>query len=76
MARVTNRETLPADALTVRLTPRQRARLDKLKRMLDTTQSAVVNEALIHLLATLELRESVHRTVPSEQESEPPQEGR
>jgi hypothetical protein len=61
---------LPTGALVVRLNPRQRARLMKLARMLDATQTQVTNEAFIHLLATLELHEPVHRVVPSEQDGE------
>lgn len=51
-----------------RFTPRQRARLQRLARMLDTSQAQAVHEAVIHLLATLEMRQPVHRTVPSERE--------
>lgn len=61
-------DAVPTGALTVRLTQRQRDRLQKLTRMLDATQTQVVQEALVHLLATLEMHESGHRYVPSEQE--------
>ncbi len=71
-----NRADMPSGALTVRMNPRQRARLERLVRMLDATQAQVVQEALVHLLATLELRQPVHRFVPSEQrEEEPPRAG-
>lgn len=63
-------DQVPANTLTIRLSPTQRARLQRLVRMLDTTQTEVVNEALIHLLATIELREQVHRIVPSEHEDQ------
>jgi hypothetical protein len=53
-----------------RFTPRQRARLQRLARMLDTSQAQAVHEAVIHLVATLELRQPVHRTIPSEQEKD------
>jgi hypothetical protein len=61
-----NRPELPTGALTVKLTPRQRAHLTRLCRMLDATQADVVRDALVHLLASLELHEPVHRVVPSE----------
>jgi hypothetical protein len=34
--------------------------------MLDATQADVVRDALVHLLASLELHEPIHRVVPSE----------
>lgn len=63
-----NHLDVPSGALTVRLNPRQRARLQRLTRMLDATQAQTVNEALVHLLATLEMGQPVHRFVPSEQQ--------
>ncbi len=64
-----NHLDVPSGALTVRLNPRQRARLQRLTKMLDATQAQTVNEALVHLLATLEMGQPVHRFVPSEQQS-------
>lgn len=61
---------MPTGALTVRLNPRQRARLTRLTRMIDATQAQAVNEAITHYLASLELREPIHRTVPSEEQTE------
>jgi hypothetical protein len=61
---------VPTGALTVRLNPRQRARLTRLTRMIDATQAQAVNEAITHYLASLELREPIHRTVPSEEQTE------
>jgi hypothetical protein len=71
MQRATTREAVPSGALTVRLTARERARLEQLMARLDTTQSRAVNIAMIHLLATLELGERIHGQVPSEQKAEP-----
>jgi hypothetical protein len=62
-----NHFDVPSGALTVRLNPRQRARLQRLTKMLDATQAQTVHEALVHLLATLEMGQPVHRFVPSEQ---------
>jgi predicted transcriptional regulator len=64
-----NQFNVPSGALTVRLNPRQRARLQRLTNMLDATQAQTVNEALVHLLATLEMGQPVHRFVPSEQQA-------
>lgn len=52
-----------------RFTPRQRERLRRAARMLDTSQAGAVHEAITHLVATLELRQPVHRTIPSEDAS-------
>lgn len=49
-----------------RFTPRQRERLRRAARMLDVSQAQAVHEAITHLVATLELRQAVHRTIPSE----------
>jgi hypothetical protein len=53
-----------------RFTPRQRERLVRLARLLDTSQAQAVHEAVAHTLATLERREPLHRLVPSEQEKD------
>jgi hypothetical protein len=52
----------------VRMTKRDQERLVKLRRILvDLDQTAITRRAWAHLLATLELREEVHLTVPSEE---------
>jgi predicted transcriptional regulator len=61
---------VPSGAFTARLNPRQRARLVRLARMIDATQAQAMNEAVTHYLASLELREPIHRTVPSEEHTE------
>jgi hypothetical protein len=51
----------------VRTTQRDEERLLKLQRILvDLDRTAVTRRAWAHLLATLERRETVHLTVPSE----------
>ncbi len=63
---------VPGATIGFRFTPRQRERLRRLARMLDTSQAQAVHEAVAHTLATLERREPLHRLIPSEQ-SEPEQ---
>ncbi len=63
---------MPKGALSIRLSDRARRRLEKLARLRDSSFTQVVNDALIHLLATYERKEEVHIYVPSEAESEPP----
>lgn len=60
------RSKVPRGDLTFRPTPRDKARLEALKRRLDAGQSDVIRRALIHMLATLERGEAVHASVPSE----------
>ncbi len=67
MPRDIHRGDVPRGALTIRPTTRDRARLEALQRLLDTSQTEVVRRALIHTLATLERGEPLHVSVPSEQ---------
>ncbi len=62
---------VPANAITIRLTPQTRARLDKLVNRLSSSQTAVVNLALAHLLATLEKGQPLYTVPPSEEEPKP-----
>jgi hypothetical protein len=56
-------------AVMVRLTKRDAERMVKLRRILvDLDQTAITRAAWRHLLATLERREEVHLTVPSEED--------
>ena len=63
---------LPKGALSVRLSDRARRRLEKLARIRDASYTQVINDALIHMLASWERREQIHAYVPSEQPEEPP----
>lgn len=72
MQRDIQRGDVPRGAITLRPTPRDRARLEALQRRMDTSQTEVIRRALIHTLATLERGEALHVSVPSEQ-AEPPQ---
>lgn len=67
MTTATTRRAVPRDAITVRLTPRLKARLLKLQLMLDTNRSEVINRLVIHGLATLEKGRPLESVVPSEQ---------
>ena len=55
-----------AKARTFRLTDLDDKRLDRLRRMVDKSPSAVQSLALAHLLATLERDQPIWLTVPSE----------
>ncbi len=61
---------LPRGALSVRLSDRARKRLEKLARIRDSSYSQVINDALIHMLASWERRQEIHSYVPSEQSEE------
>lgn len=65
---VTSEEKRTSPTIGFRFTPLQRARLDRLARMLDTSKAQAVQEAIAHTLATLERREPLHRLIPSERE--------
>lgn len=65
-----HRRVVASLTLGFRFTPRQRDRLRRLARMLDTTQAGAVHEAIAHTLATLERREPLHRLIPSEGQDE------
>lgn len=58
---------VPKGALSVRLTDRGRKRLERLQRARDSSYSQVINDALIHMLATYERRQEIFSYVPSEQ---------
>jgi predicted transcriptional regulator len=65
-----NQQELPKGTLTIRLTEKGRQRLARLSRARDSNFTQVMNDALIHMLATYELRERIHAVVPSEQDGE------
>jgi hypothetical protein len=60
-----NMATLPK--INVSLSDRERARLTRLAELRGSKPSRVLADAVTHMLATLELNESVHYVVPSEQ---------
>ena len=60
---------VPGTTVGFRFTPSQRDRLARLARILDVSQTQAVQAAVVHMLATVELRERVHATVPSEHRS-------
>lgn len=60
-----NKPVLPR--FNVYMSDRGRARLERLARMRSANLSRVVEEAVVHLLATVELGEPVRYIVPSEQ---------
>jgi hypothetical protein len=64
--------TLPK--LNLSLNERERARLDRLAQIRGTKVNRAVNEAVIHILASIELNEAIHYTVPSEQGQREPEE--
>lgn len=63
-----NRRDVPR--FNVYMSDRGRARLERLARMRSANLSRVVEEAVVHLLATVELGEPVRYIVPSEQREE------
>ena len=68
---------MAAKPRTFRLTDLDDKRLDRLRRMVDKSPSAVQSLALVHLLATLERDQPVWLRVPSEPDEpvpEPPDE--
>jgi hypothetical protein len=58
---------------TFRLTDLDDKRLDRLRRMVDKSPSAVQSLALVHLLATLERDQPVWLRVPSEPDEPVPE---
>lgn len=56
--------------INISLSDRERARLDRLVRLRGGKYSRVLADAVTHMLATIELHESVHVVVPSEQAAE------
>jgi hypothetical protein len=66
---------VPKRQRTFRLTDRTLARIAKAAKLLDQSEVGTVEEAIAHLLSTLERGEPVHRVPPSELHSasdEPP----
>jgi hypothetical protein len=61
---------LPKGAIYVRTTARSRRRVERLAERWDCTLTDAVNRAVIHALASVELREEVHTFVPSERGGE------
>jgi hypothetical protein len=57
--------------MNISLSETERQRLERLASMRGGKYSRAVNDAVIHLLATIESGEPVHYVVPSEQAPEP-----
>lgn len=49
------------------MTDRARKRLERLQRVRDSSYAQVINDALIHMLATYERKQEIFSYVPSEQ---------
>lgn len=60
-----NKGALPK--INVSLSDRERARLERLAAMRGTRYSRVLADAVVHMLASIELNESIHYVVPSEE---------
>ena len=63
-----------SEPLNVRLSARAAARLDRLQRKLSASKTQVVEDALVHLLGSLERDQAIWLTVPGEAQEAPEEE--